>query len=103
MRRWARRGGHFAALLLLPDLGLLGCLAGPRIGALAYNALHTYLGPAGFAALAYVGVVPPAWPSCVIWVAHIGMDRALGLGLKFPGTFRDTLLGAVGRAAPTGR
>ena len=89
----------FAATLLLPDLGLLGYLAGPRVGALAYNALHTYVGPAGLAALAYLGVAPGAWPVCLIWVAHIGMDRALGLGLKFPTAFRDTHLGAVGRDA----
>jgi hypothetical protein len=85
----------FAVLLLLPDLGLLGYLAGPRIGALAYNTVHTYVGPAGLAALAYLGVAPGAWPVCLIWVAHIGMDRALGLGLKFPSAFRDTHLGAV--------
>jgi hypothetical protein len=91
---------RFALVLLLPDLGLLGYLAGPRAGALGYNALHTYLGPAGLAGLAYLGIAPGAWPICLIWLAHIGMDRALGLGLKFPGAFRDTHLGSFRRAAP---
>ena len=36
--------GGFAALFLLPDLSLLGYLARPRVGALAYNAAHSYLG-----------------------------------------------------------
>jgi hypothetical protein len=88
----------FAVLLLVPDLGLAGYLAGPRMGALTYNIVHTYLAPASLAALAYVGVVPNAWPICLIWLAHIGMDRTLGLGLKFPSAFADTHLGIVGRA-----
>ena len=35
----------FAVLLLVPDLSVLGYLAGPRVGALVYNAAHTTLGP----------------------------------------------------------
>ena len=91
----------FAVLLLVPDLGLAGYLAGPRIGAFTYNIVHTYLAPAVLAALAYLGVVPNAWPICLIWLAHIGMDRTLGLGLKFSSAFADTHLGIVGRAART--
>jgi Domain of unknown function (DUF4260) len=90
----------FAALLLLPDLGLLGYLAGPRMGALTYNAVHTYFGPAILGALAYLDVAPGAWPICLIWMAHIGMDRVLGLGLKFSSDFKNTHLGSIGRAAP---
>jgi hypothetical protein len=89
----------FAALLLLPDLALLGYLAGPRIGASTYNAFHTYMAPGILAVLGLTGVVPQVWPYCLIWLAHIGMDRSLGLGLKFPSAFRDTHLGTVGRAA----
>lgn len=93
--------GLFALLLLLPDLSLIGYVAGARTGAAAYNALHTHIGPAALAALAYLEVVPPAWPVCLIWAAHIGMDRALGLGLKFPSAFKHTHLGNVGPVAPT--
>jgi hypothetical protein len=89
--------GFFAVLLLLPDLSLIAYAAGPRVGAVAYNAVHTYFGPAGLAAYAYVGDAPAVWPICLIWMAHIGMDRALGLGLKFSSAFGDTHLGAVGR------
>ena len=89
---------RFALLYLVPDLALIGYLGGPKIGAFAYNALHTYCGPAALATLAYFGVADWAWPICLIWIAHIGMDRALGLGLKFPSAFRDTHLGTVGRA-----
>jgi hypothetical protein len=91
----------FALLLLVPDVALVGYAAGPRIGALAYNALHTYLGPAALGALASFGVIPNAWPVGVIWLAQIGMDRALGLGLKFANGFQSTHLGQVGRAPRT--
>ncbi|MFO7892188.1 MAG: DUF4260 family protein [Longimicrobiales bacterium] len=31
-----------------------------------------------------------------VWAAHIGMDRALGFGLKGPDAFQQTHLGWVG-------
>lgn len=93
---YARLGGSwglFFALFLLPDLGLLGYLAGPRVGAVTYNALHSYLAPL---ALALSGLwVPALLPLAAIWVAHIGFDRALGYGLKYA-TFGATHLGEVG-------
>jgi len=94
---WSR----FALLLLVPDVGLAGYLAGPRVGAATYNALHVYIGPGALAALGCFGVLPDVWPICLIWMAHIGMDRTLGLGLKFASSFRSTHLGTVGRAGST--
>ncbi len=101
---WSMGGswGLFALLILAPDLALVGYAAGPRLGARAYNACHTYLGPAVLAGLAFGGWLPQAWPLCLIWVAHIGLDRALGLGLKFESAFRDTHLGVVGKAPAKG-
>ena len=87
----------FALLLLTPDLALLGYLGGPRLGALAYNSVHTYLAPALLALVGTLGLVANVWPIALIWVAHIGMDRALGLGLKFASAFGATHLGNVGR------
>jgi hypothetical protein len=90
----------FAALILAPDLSFLGYLAGPRIGAIAYNAAHTTLAPI---ALALVGVLAAASTVvvvAVIWLAHIGADRMLGYGLKYAAGFRFTHLGRVGRPAP---
>jgi hypothetical protein len=34
-----------------------------------------------------------------VLLAHVGMDRALGYGLKLPTDFRDTHLGRIGRSA----
>lgn len=92
---------QFGLLVLVPDVGLAGYVANPRIGAATYNSLHTYLGPAVLALLGLSGVLRDVWPLCVIWMAHIGMDRALGLGLKFGSAFSHTHLGTVGRVAPT--
>jgi hypothetical protein len=97
---YARGGagwGTFAALFLLPDLGLLGYLAGPRAGSVAYNALHTYAIPLALAGAALLGA-PALLPVALSWSAHIGFDRALGYGLKYGAGFRHTHLGPIGRA-----
>jgi hypothetical protein len=89
--------GLFALLFLAPDLALLGYLGGPRLGAMIYNAGHTYIGPVLLAGLGHLGLGPGVTPFCLIWVAHIGLDRTLGLGLKYGTAFRETHLGFVGR------
>jgi hypothetical protein len=83
----------FVATILVPDLAMIGYLAGQRTGAAIYNAAHWY----GWPLLLWV-LVPavPAWVS-LVWAAHIGMDRMLGYGLKHPTGFRDTHLGRIGR------
>jgi hypothetical protein len=92
----------FALLLLVPDVGLLGYVAGPRVGAIAYNAWHTYVAPGVVGIAALISGRTELWPICLIWTAHIGMDRALGFGLKFATAFGCTHLGAVGRVANQG-
>lgn len=93
-------GWLFALLFLVPDLSMLGYLAGPRWGAVAYNAGHSHFAP-GLLAMVGVGIgVPTLWLLALIWVAHIGFDRALGYGLKTFAGFRHTHLGMVGRVKP---
>ena len=89
----------FVALVLAPDLAFLAYLISPRLGAIAYNAVHTTLGPLALLALA-------AWRGwgvgediALIWLAHVGIDRALGYGLKYATGFGDTHLGRLGRQA----
>src|SRR5262245_10191074 len=81
--------GMFAALILVPDASLLGYLVGPRAGAVAYNTMHSYLGPLFMAALA-LALAPGLLPVAFIWGAHVGIDRAMGYGLKYASAFRDT-------------
>jgi hypothetical protein len=96
----------FALLFLVPDLSMLGYLAGPRIGAASYNAGHSYALPAGLAGAGVLGGWPVAVSLALIWVAHIGFDRAIGYGLKYPSGFGHTHLGlpfsrsAAARPAP---
>ena len=93
------RGEHswllFALLILGPDISFIGYLAGPRVGAIAYNALHSYVGPILLGLVCMASDTPPAIP--LIWIAHIGVDRALGFGLKYPIAFAHTHLGRLRR------
>lgn len=87
----------FALLLFVPDVGMLGYLAGTRIGALAYDLFHTLVGPT---ALLVIGVATDATAVtavAIVWFAHIGLDRALGYGLKYDDRFQHTHLGTIGR------
>ena len=86
----------FAALFLLPDLSMLGYLAGPRVGAVAYNAGHSHLAPALLAVASVALGAPALLLGAAIWVGHVGFDRMLGYGLKYATAFGDTHLGRVG-------
>ena len=69
--------------------------SGRRWGLSPYDTLHTEI----FAiALGTVGIVTDssaAMKVSLIWLAHIGADRLLGYGLKYPTAFKDTHLGRV--------
>lgn len=86
----------FAALILVPDVSFVAYLAGPVAGAYAYNALHSWLGPVVLILVAVLGGWQMGISVGIIWAVHIGFDRALGYGLKFPSGFRDTHLGRIG-------
>lgn len=90
----------FAVLLFVPDLSMAGYLAGARLGAAAYNAVHTYTGPLALGMLSVVAASSLGVSVALIWAAHIGLDRFLGYGLKLPSGFRQTHLGEIGGGAP---
>lgn len=85
----------FVLLLLAPDLSMLGYLAGSRIGAAIYNAFHTYALPVILATYGLLGGSSLAVSMALIWLAHIGVDRLLGYGLKYASGFQDTHLDRV--------
>lgn len=87
--------GTFALLILIPDLGLLGYLIGTRTGAATYNLTHTLVLPLLLAITALLLGSPRTGALAAIWLAHIGIDRAVGYGLKYPTDFRDTHLQRV--------
>jgi len=93
----------FAVLWLVPDLSMAGYWAGPRWGARCYNAVHSYLLPVAWTISALL-LHRTAWlPFGLIWFNHIGVDRLLGYGLKYPSGFGFTHLSRSGKKpAPTG-
>jgi hypothetical protein len=88
----------FGILFLAPDLGMLGYLAGPRVGAVTYNITHHK----GLALILFVFSMWQSIPllqfASLILFAHSSFDRILGYGLKFPDSFQDTHLGKIGKA-----
>ncbi|WP_245443939.1 DUF4260 domain-containing protein [Microvirga sp. KLBC 81] len=86
----------YAVLFFVPDVSFAAYAAGPRLGSMAYNALHSTIGPAilGLIGLALghsllIGIA-------AVWAAHVGFDRMLGYGLKYATGFSDTHLGRIG-------
>jgi hypothetical protein len=78
----------------MPDVSMVGYLANAQIGAAVYNAVHTYLGPLLLGAYSVSTDHRTPLLLALIWVAHIGLDRMLGFGLKYPTEFKDTHLSA---------
>jgi hypothetical protein len=91
--------GVFAAYFLVPDLSFVGYLAGVRVGSVAYNVAHSYVGAVACLAAGLLTSSPFLLTAGLIWCAHIGFDRALGYGLKYSQGFGFTHLGLIGRAA----
>ena len=82
-------------LFLAPDLSFVGLAGGPRVGAVAYDAAHTYVGPILLASASAIVEWDTGVMLGLIWLAHIGIDRAIGYGLRYPDAFRDTHLQRV--------
>lgn len=97
---FAAMGGSWllvAILVLAPDLSMFFYLAGPRIGAFAYNLVHALIGPTVLAGIAWTADSTITLQIALIWAFHIAVDRALGYGLKLPTSFQDTHLGRIGQ------
>ena len=87
----------FLVLFFAPDLSFVAYLAGPKIGAFFYNALHTWLAPVLVAAFALLTDWRYGYGIALIWCAHIAFDRSVGYGLKYATGFKDTHLGPIGK------
>ena len=87
----------FWVLFLLPDIGMLGYLANPRIGAITYNLLHHK----GIAIVVYlIGyylIIPELTLVGVVLFGHSSFDRIFGYGLKYDDHFKHTHLGWIGK------
>ncbi len=96
---WGGSWWVYFILFLAPDLSFAGYLAGPRVGAIVYNAAHSYMAPMALMSIGFGFASPLTLSIAMIWLAHIGIDRALGYGLKYFAGFGFTHLGRIGKEA----
>jgi hypothetical protein len=85
----------FLLLLLVPDVSILVYRSGVQTGTICYNSVHTLVGPLLLIACTVLGQAFWLLPYWLIWTSHIGLDRMLGYGLKYPTRFNDTHLQRV--------
>lgn len=85
----------FALLILAPDVSFVGYATGRRVGATAYDLLHNLVFPIALGSAGVATDSDAAVSVALVWLAHIGADRALGYGLKYPTDFKDTHLQRV--------
>lgn len=98
---YATIGGNwwlFAALILAPDLAFLAIPFGRRAMAMTYDIVHSYFLPIALGAIATLASLQWLLPIALIWAAHIGIDRAVGYGLKYPESIETTHLGLIGKS-----
>ncbi len=87
----------FLALILAPDLSMIGYVFGNKSGALFYNIFHHK----GIALLIYAAgcylSIESAQLAGIILFSHSAMDRIFGYGLKYEKGFKYTHLGEIGK------
>jgi hypothetical protein len=94
-RSGGARWSFFFLFFLWPDLSMVGYLASAQLGSRLYNSVHAYIFPLALAGVASSQHRSALCSCALIWLAHIGFDRALGYGLKYPTFFKDTHLQRV--------
>jgi hypothetical protein len=98
---WGGSWWIYLVLFLLADLSFLAYLADQKTGAIVYNAAHCYMAPMALMVTGFAIAAPLTLSIAMIWLAHIGIDRALGYGLKYQAGFGFTHLGRIGKEART--
>jgi Domain of unknown function (DUF4260) len=98
---WGGSWWVYFIVFLAPDLSFVAYLSGPRFGALVYNAAHSYMAPVTLMTTGFALASPLTLSIALIWMAHIGIDRALGYGLKYSAGFGFTHLGRIGKDTAT--
>ena len=67
----------------------------PGVGAVAYNLTHNLVFPVALGSGGVLADSDVATGVALVWLTHIGVDRLLGYGLKYPTAFKDTHLQRV--------
>ena len=87
----------YVALILTPDVSMIGYMVNTRVGATLYNFFH-------HKAVAIVVYIAGVYVNNevvqllgLILFGHSSMDRMLGYGLKYQDSFQNTHLGLIGK------
>jgi len=87
----------FPLLLFAPDIGMIGYIINPKVGAFTYNLIHHRF-VASLVALYALALGGVYWQlAAIILFAHSSLDRVLGYGLKYEDSFGNTHLGRIGK------
>lgn len=84
----------FPALLLVPDLGMLGYLINTKVGAVIYNLVHHRAVSIIVYVIGSIVISPIIQLIGIIMFAHTAMDRVFDYGLKYSDNFKHTHLSA---------
>ncbi|OEH94094.1 DUF4260 domain-containing protein [Bacillus solimangrovi] len=82
----------FFLCLLIPDISMLGYMINNAIGSTIYNIVHSYVIPLTLIIFSVNLQQDLMLTLSLIWIAHIGMDRTVGYGLKYPSNPKNTHL-----------
>lgn len=86
----------FVLFLFSIDIFMLGYIKNNKFGAYIYNFGHNMMVPLFLLIFGTMDSNRLLLAIGLIWLAHIGWDRAFGYGLKFESGFKDTHLGNLG-------
>jgi hypothetical protein len=83
----------YLALILTPDLGMLGYLVNTKVGAITYNIFHHKAIAIAVLLIGFNYSLPWIFLSGIILFGHASLDRIFGYGLKHFDNFKHTHLG----------
>jgi len=89
----------YPVLFFVPDIGMIGYLAGSRWGAVLYNLIHHKAVSITLYVLGFIINSVTLMLIGLILLGHSSLDRVLGYGLKKTSSFKDTHLGEIGNQA----
>jgi hypothetical protein len=85
----------FPALILVPDISMVGYIVNTKIGAYMYNIFHTRIIGIGAMLIGWHFEINLLALAGVILFSHSAMDRLLHYGLKYQDSFKHTHLGKL--------
>ncbi len=85
----------FIALILVPDIGMLGYVINSKVGSVTYNIFHHKGLALAILVLGHVTGSDAVILAGIILFGHTSLDRIFGYGLKYPDHFKHTHLGWI--------